>query len=384
MEQQIASATAWLHAETFWGLSASSLLVAAAATLLTYLVLTLALRWAVGRASQAAEQQQAGEGGGAAGAPRGGPATIALQVLAGTSRLLILLAALLVGAGLLDLPGRWPAKVEQLWFLALALQVGLWGTRATTLVVDRYRQHHGATGPAQMSASATLMSWGLRTLLWATVLLAILSNLGVNITAFVASLGVGGIAIALAVQNVLGDLFASMAIAVDKPFEVGDFIVVGSVAGTVQQIGVKTTRIRALSGEQVVMSNTDLLKQTINNYRHLRERRIVFNFRVAYGTRADTAEAIAQAVRRIIEAEPNARFDRAHLQSFSETGLAYEVVYIVLDAGYNTYMDLQQKINLALMRELEAMGVGFAVPERRLHMAGLPPEPPAAPRHAMV
>ncbi|WP_311223216.1 MULTISPECIES: mechanosensitive ion channel family protein [unclassified Acidovorax] len=367
----IASATAWLHTETLWGMSAASLLIAAAAALATYLLLTLLQGWAVARARRAAGEERSHRG----------PAQLLMQVLSGTSHLLIVLAAVLVGAGMLELPGRWPARVQQLWFLAVALQVGLWGTRATALVVERYRVHNGATSPAQISASATLISWGLRTLLWATVLLAILSNVGVNITAFVASLGVGGIAIALAVQSVLGDLFASVAIAVDKPFEVGDFIVVGGVAGTVQQIGVKTTRISALSGEQVVMSNTDLLKQTINNYRYMRERRILFNFRVPYGTSAETAEAIPQAVRRIIEAEPNARFDRAHLQAFGDHGLTYEVVYIVLDAGYNVYMDLQQKINLALMRELQSLDLAFAIPERRVHVADLPAgwQPPPAP-----
>ena len=369
----IPSATAWLHHETLWGMSAASLLIALAAALTTYLVLTVLLGWAVSRARRNAE-----------GHGRRGAAQVVLEVLSGTSHLLILLAAVLVGAGMLDLPDRWHARVGQLWFLAVALQVGLWGTRATVLVVDRYRIHHGATNPTQISASATLMSWGLRTLLWATVLLAILSNLGVNITAFVASLGVGGIAIALAVQNVLGDLFASMAIAVDKPFEVGDFIVVGSIAGTVQQIGVKTTRIRALSGEQVVMSNTDLLKQTINNYRYMQERRIVFKFSVPYGTTADQAEAVADAVRRIIEAEPQARFDRAHLQGFGDNGLTYEVVYIVLDPGYNLYMDLQQKINLALMRALQDMGVPFAVPARSLHLGELPAQWPQPPAGAML
>lgn len=367
----IPSATAWLHNETLWGMSAASLLIAAAAALVAYLVLTLLLGWAVSRARRNAQSHG-----------QRGPAQLVLEVLSGTSHLLILLAALLVGAGMLDLPDRWHARVGQLWFLAVALQVGLWGTRATVLAVQRYRIHHGSDNPSQISASATLMSWGLRTVLWATVLLAILSNVGVNITAFVASLGVGGIAIALAVQSVLGDLFASVAIAVDKPFEVGDFIVVGGIAGTVQQIGVKTTRIRALSGEQVVMSNTDLLKQTINNYRYMQERRIVFKFSVPFGTNADQAEEIALAVRRIIEAEPQARFDRAHLMGFGDNGLTYEVVYIVLDPGYNLYMDLQQKINLALMRALQDMGVPFAVPARTLHVADLPaqwPQPPARP-----
>src|SRR5687767_11472009 len=160
----------------------------------------------------------------------------------------------------------------------------------------------------QVSASAVLLSWSLRTVLWAVVLLAMLSNMGVNITAFVASLGVGGIAVALAVQNILGDLFASLSIAVDKPFEVGDFIVVGGVSGTVEHVGVKSTRIRALSGEQVVISNTDLLKQTVSNYKRLTQRRIVFKFGVTYDTTPEQAEAIPGLVKRIIEAQSKVRF----------------------------------------------------------------------------
>ena len=352
------SAFAWLHSETLWGLSAANVLAAALAAVATYAALALLLRWALSRTR------------GTAGPD--GAAAIATQLLAGTSRLLILVAAVLVGAGVLDLPPRWQSRVGQLWFLAIALQIGLWGTRASAIAVERYRRHNGTAATGQASASATLMSWGLRTLLWATVLLAILSNLGVNITAFVASLGVGGIAVALAVQNILGDLFASMAIAVDKPFEVGDFIVVGGVAGTVQRVGVKTTRIRALSGEQVVMSNTDLLKQTINNYRHMRERRIVFGFSLAQDTPPGKAEAVAQAVRTIIEAEPQLRFDRAHLKGFGASSLDYEVVYIVEDPGYNTYMDAQQRINLALLRELQALDVRLAVPVSRLQLPSQP------------
>ena len=254
--------------------------------------------------------------------------------------------------------------------MAVALQLGLWGMRAIGIGVVRYVERHSSKGMTQVSASATLMSWGLRTLLWSVVGLAILSNVGVNITAFVASLGVGGIAVALAVQNVLGDLFASLAIAVDKPFEVGDFIVVGNVSGVVQVIGLKTTRIRSLQGEQIVMSNTDLLKQTISNYRLLETRRIVFNFGVADGTTPEQAEAIPGALRKIIDAQPQLRFDRAHLKGFGASSLDYEVVYIVHDPAYNVYMDHQQTINLGLMRELQAMGVKLALPTTAMHIAG--------------
>jgi small-conductance mechanosensitive channel len=214
------------------------------------------------------------------------------------------------------------------------------------------------------------MSWGLRTLVWSVVLLAMLSNLGVNITAFVASLGVGGIAVALAAQNILGDLFASVSIALDKPFEVGDFIVFGSVAGTVENVGIKTTRIRSLGGEQIVMANTELLKQTVSNYKRLRERRIVFSFGVTYDTTSAQAKQIPDIVKRIVQQSDGLRFDRAHFKAFSDSSLDYEVVYIVLSPEFGTYMDEQQRINLALMDELATMGVGFAFPTRTVHLVG--------------
>src|SRR5688572_9306748 len=173
---------------------------------------------------------------------------LVVGVLGSTSRWLVALTALLIGLGMVDLPARWASRVSHLWFLALAVQVALWANTLIGLGIGRYERHQAASGHVSGAAS-TLMSLGLRTLLWAIVLLAILSNLGINITAFVASLGVGGIAIALAVQNILGDLFASLSIAIDKPFEVGDFVVVGAASGTVENIGLKTTRIRSLGGE---------------------------------------------------------------------------------------------------------------------------------------
>ena len=221
----------------------------------------------------------------------------------------------------------------------------------------------------QAGASATLMSWALRTVLWAVVLLAVLSNVGVNITAFVASLGVGGIAVALAVQNILGDLFASLSIAVDEPFEVGDFIGIDSFVGTVQFIGLKSTRISSLNGEQIIISNTDLLKQVVKNYKRMEERRIVFKFGVTYSTTPEQAEAIPEIVRRLVEDNDKLRFDWAHFQGFGDSSLDYEVVYIVKEPGYNTYMDAQQTLNLQLMRELAALGVDFAFPTRTVFLA---------------
>ena len=354
----------WIQDTTVIGIPLWNLLVALAAAVATYVAILVVLRLLTRRAMGWEAQAHSAASHAMA------------DVLAGTSRLLMLLVALLVGANLLDLPGRWESRLSQLWFVAVALQMGLWGMRATTMAVQRYVQRHSSQGMTQVSASATLLSWGLRTLLWSVVVLAILSNVGVNITAFIASLGVGGIAVALAVQNILADIFASLAIAVDKPFEVGDFVVVGGVSGTVQMIGLKSTRIRSLQGEQVVMSNTDLLKQTINNYRLLTERRIVFGFGVSLDATADQAEAIPLIVRKVIESHEALRFDRAHFKAFGAHALEYEVVYIVLDPAYGVYMDMQQSINLALMREFEALGVAFAVPARTLHIATVPAQIP--------
>ena len=227
----------WFQTATIFSLSLASLSLAIAAILISYLLMRMALRLAVGRMRKIAAHTT------------NRVDDTVVDVLSSTNRWLMLLAALLIGLGMLDMNDRWNSRVGQLWFVAVALQLGLWLTRAISIGLRRYQDRNTPSGMTQADASATLMSWALRTVLWAVVLLAVLSNVGVNITAFVASLGVGGIAVALAVQNILGDLFASLSIAVDKPFEVGDFIDIDSFVGTVQFIGLKTTRIRSLNGE---------------------------------------------------------------------------------------------------------------------------------------
>ena len=278
---------------------------------------------------------------------------------------------------MMDLGDAWNRRIGMLWFVALALQVGLWATRGIGVGVRGYEVRNGRDAH-QLSASATLLSRFLRTVLWAVILLAILSNLGVNITAFVASLGVGGIAVALAVQNILGDLFASLAIAVDKPFEVGDFISSNAGIGTVEYVGLKTTRIRALSGEQIVVGNTELLKQPVKNYRRMQERRIAFTFRITYDTPPDLVEAIPGIVKDLVDGDSMLRFDRAHFHAFGESSLDSEVVYHVLAPEYGTYMDAQQRLNLGLLREFAARGIGFALPARTLHMAPAAAQAPQA------
>jgi small-conductance mechanosensitive channel len=244
----------------------------------------------------------------------------------------------------------------------VAVQLGLWGQQALTQGLQyQARRQAGVTGTgAALSASATLLGWGLRGALWVVISLAVLSNMGVNITAFVASLGIGGVALALAVQNILGDLFASLAIAVDKPFEVGDSITVGDVTGTVERVGLKTTRIRSLGGEQIVMSNAELLKRTVANFKRLQTRRVAFTFGLSYNASADEIAAVPPIVKALIEADEKLEFVRAHFKGFGQSSLDFEVVYRVLDPSYDVYMDRQQALNLALMRSLGERGLSFA------------------------
>lgn len=290
-------------------------------------------------------------------------------VVGRTSRFLLLAFSLLLALRLPDLPGSWQAALSHTWFVALALQIALWvdtGIRlwSRSLAVGK----NGSTGFNPVMT--TIISIMVLIVVWSVMLLSILANLGVDITALVASMGVGGIAIALAVQTVLGDVFASLSIGVDKPFEIGDFVVFGEVAGSIEHIGLKTTRIRSLSGEQVVCANADLLRQIVHNYKRMDTRRIVFKFGVSYDTPSDKVRQVSEKVGDIIRATPKAKFDRAHFLGFDESQLTFEVVYIVQSSDYNQYMDIQQEINLQLLDALRELDVRFALPRRDLRLVG--------------
>ncbi|MBB4864906.1 small-conductance mechanosensitive channel [Pseudomonas nitritireducens] len=291
-------------------------------------------------------------------------ACYAAAIAGRTSNLLIFVFALMLALKLTTLPDNWSSALAHAWFVVLALQVAWWMdacVRLWTRDLSRLR-----FGGMQNPVMASLISVVVLLVVWAVMLLSILANLGVDITALIASLGVGGIAVALAVQTILSDIFASLSIGFDKPFEIGDFVVFGDVAGTIEHIGLKTTRIRSLSGEQIVCSNAELLKQTLHNYKRMNTRRIVFQFGVSYRTQADKAEAVAELVRKIIDGVGEAKFDRAHLLSFDESRLLYEVVYIMQTADYNRYMDVQQHINLRLLAGMQELGVELALPVREL------------------
>lgn len=199
-------------------------------------------------------------------------------------------------------------------------------------------------------------------ILWVAGTIFLIDNLGYDITTIIAGLGIGGVAIALAAQTILGDLFNYIVIFLDKPFEIGDFIIIDNDMGTVEYIGIKTTRLRTLGGEQLICSNTDLTKSRVHNYKRMQERRVVFSFGIVYNTPPAKIKMIPQFVKQIIDSSGNTRFDRAHFQSFGDFSLKFEVVFYVLSADYNMYMDIQQSINLKILELFEKEQIEFAFP----------------------
>lgn len=289
---------------------------------------------------------------------------LAICVLRATRRWLLLLLALAIAGSFLHSNERVATLLGDAAFVLCGVQVALW---ANALVLHWLHRRDDKPGESAINpVFLTMFTWAAQLLVWVTLLLAFLDHVGVNITAFVASLGVGGIAVALALQNILGDLFASVAIGLDKPFEVGDFIAFGTNLGTVNQVGVKTTRIGSLSGEQLVISNANLLKELIHNYSRMPSRRVVFGFRLPYGTSREHVEQIVAQTRGFIEAQEQVSFDRGHMTGFAEYGIDVEFVYHVLSGDFTLYRDIQQRVNLSIMGLLEGLKVPFAVPVREI------------------
>ena len=281
-----------------------------------------------------------------------------------TKKILFLALAVYGSSLFLVLPPAIERVLLGVVFFLLFLQVGLWGNGMINFLVTRKAAKDGEEGLNLEAYS--VITWIAKAALWAIVVLLVLNNLGIEITALVAGLGISGIAVALAVQNILGDLFASLSIIMDRPFVIGDFIIVGDQMGTVEHVGLKTTRVRSLSGEQIVFSNTDLLGSRIRNFRRMNERRVLFTLGVTYQTPADKLERIPGMIQEIIEAREQVRFDRAHFASYGDFSLNFEVVYWVLDRDYALYMGIQQEINLALFRKFEEEGIEFAYPTQTL------------------
>ncbi len=206
----------------------------------------------------------------------------------------------------------------------------------------------------------------LKVVVWGLGIVFLLDNLGFKVSAIIAGLGVGGIAVALAAQTVLKDLFSYFSIFFDRPFEIGDFIIIGDYLGIIEHIGIKTTRIRSLGGEQIVFSNTDLTNSRVRNYKRMNKRRVVFKLGVVYQTGLKQVKEIPQVIEQIIKNIEETAFDRAHFSSFGDFSLNFETVYYILSSDYNKYMNIQQQINFNLKEEFEKRGIEFAYPTQTL------------------
>lgn len=204
--------------------------------------------------------------------------------------------------------------------------------------------------------------------LWFLGFVFLLSNWGIEVTPLIAGLGIGGIAVALAAQNILGDLFNYFVIFFDRPFQAGDFIIVDDKLGTIEYVGIKTTHIRSLGGEQIIIGNSNLTNSRIHNYKRMMQRRVVFTIDVEYGTPLETLEKIPGMLRSIVESKKTTRFDRAHFAAYKEWSLRFEIVYYALSADYNIYMDIQQKINFEIYKTFEENGIRFAIPSQSMYI----------------
>lgn len=290
---------------------------------------------------------------------------IPVEALAHTALAFLLIVSLFLGAVTLEMSDRTRTVLDSVLTIALFWQVGVWGSAGAAAWLERKRHVAIATDRA-LAGSLGVVVFIAQVVIWAIVALLTLDNLGVNITALVAGLGIGGVAVALALQNILGDLFASLSITFDRPFFVGDFLVVDAFMGSVEHIGIKSTRLRSLSGEQIVMSNADLLKSRVRNYGRMSERRVVFTIGIVYETPTEELERLPQMIREIVESEPDTRFDRSHFAQHGAASLDFETVYYVLSADYNRYMDIHQAIILKIHKEFERRSIQFAYPTQRL------------------
>ena len=284
-----------------------------------------------------------------------------------TKWLFLLVIALFAGSLFITLPERVRGIADTVVVIALLIQGGLWLNAVILFWLETYRQRKLKEDPDSVTTMGAVTFVG-RLVLWSVILLLALDNLGVDVTALVAGLGLGGVAVALAVQNILGDLFASLSIVLDKPFTVGDFLIIDEYLGSVEHIGLKTTRVRSLSGEQLVFSNADLLGSRIRNYGRMFERRVVFAIGVTYQTSREQLMKIPTIIREAVEAQEPTRFDRSHFKEYGDFSLNFESVYYVLVPDYNKYMDIQQAINLRIHERFEEAGIEFAYPTQTLFL----------------
>jgi len=345
-----------------WGNPVSEWLIAIGVTVATFLLLGVVKRFIVFRLGKWAEKTETDID------------DMLIDLVKRTRRIVLFAVGVWAGAIYLELPEKADDYFHRGLTFVLLLQAGLWAVGLLDYGINKATG--GETKDAGRKIGVSVLNLIGRTLIWSTIALLVIQYVFLQpVTTLLAGLGVGGIAVALALQNVLGDLFASISILLDKPFVVGDAIVVGDFNGTVEQIGIKTTRMKSVNGEQIIMGNSDLVHSRIRNFKRLQERRSVFTIGVTYQTPRETLERIPGMLRQAIEKSPHVRFDRAHFAKFADSALVFEAAYFVQHPDYQTFMDAQQAINFELLKRFEAEKIEFAYPTQVVIHA-----PAAAPR----
>jgi small-conductance mechanosensitive channel len=281
-------------------------------------------------------------------------------LIGNTTQILFLAVALDAAQESLTLPDKVQRIVSNAVMILILVQVGLWAGRSVRFYLEMKERERGAD--RVFAGSLDIINFVARMLIWSLLILVGLSNLGVNITALLAGLGVGGVAVALALQNVLGDLFASLSIALDKPFVIGDNLTIDTFIGRVEHIGIKTTRLRSESGEQIILSNADILKSRVRNFGRLSQQRILATIRLSFDTPADKLKALPKLLENIVREHSQAHLERCHLKTLGESSFQFELSYFVQQPTANPMLDLQQAVNFRIIDELRHLGVEFAYP----------------------
>lgn len=291
---------------------------------------------------------------------------LVLLLITRTRRLFLVVIAIYFAERFLDLPQRIENISTALIVLTFWIQAALWGAAAVEFALKQRQDRMIAAGEVKQSGSMSVLLFVARVAIFALAVLLALDNLGVDITALVAGLGIGGIAIALAVQTVLGDLLASLSITLDKPFRVGDLLRIDDIEGVVEFIGVRSTRLRSISGEQVIIANADLLKNRLRNLGRMPERRMLFQLGVAYETSPEKLSSVSGIVQRAIESVEGTRFEYCAMRTFAESSLNFEVVYFVpdWDQARLRFITINDAVNRAIHAAFAAEGIVFAYPTR--------------------
>lgn len=291
-----------------------------------------------------------------------------VELLSRTRVMLIFIATISPATAVLTLPQGAHNVLRVVSVVALLAQLGIWGNTFITFWTERYarRGDGGSSGTTALSTLAVLARIALGGLL----ILFLLDNLGVDVTALLAGLGIGGLIIALALQNTVGDVLAAMGILVGKPFVVGDFIEAQGLMGTVESVGLRATRMRTLNGDELIFPNRKLLEGTIRNHTRMTERRVDFRIAVTYGTPPEKLERIPAIARAAVSQHPLVRFDRSHFRTLRDWSLEFDVIYIIASGDFTVYAEIQQEINLELLRRLDAEGIGLAKPTQVVEIKG--------------